>query len=297
MLHLRIYGPSRAIAEVGERLEDRGTARYVALAPGVRPGRSLLTAEIRPESADDVIDFLASRGVAHEDIALARLDEIGPIVPGQVGGHLIWADVLGQARRNARPVGRYLVLMVVAGVIAAFGVINLNAILIVGAMAVSPDTLPVVAACVGLVGRRPRLTGGALMTLFVGLGVTCVAALALTAFLDVFDLIPSGFVVGTSVLSGLATVNSATIGVALAAGIAGMLAFETRASSAVGVAISVTTIPAAAYLGVAGGLGEEDKAAGALAVLGANVALLLVGGTTTLLVQRWLAGRDRVARG
>ena len=39
-----------------------------------------------------------------------------------------------------------------------------------------------------------------------------------------------------------------------------MLALETRASSGVGVAISVTTIPAAAYLGVAAGLGEFDKA-------------------------------------
>ena len=46
-----------------------------------------------------------------------------------------------------------------------------------------------------------------------------------------------------------------------------MLAFETRASSGVGVAISVTTIPAAAYLGVAAGLGEASKALGALAVL------------------------------
>ena len=56
--------------------------------------------------------------------------------------------MLGQAARNARPVARYLVFMIVAGVIAAFGVINVNAILIVGAMAVSPDTLPVAAACV-----------------------------------------------------------------------------------------------------------------------------------------------------
>jgi uncharacterized hydrophobic protein (TIGR00271 family) len=234
--------------------------------------------------------------VAYEDIALARLDEIGPIAPGGAGGHLIWADVLGQARRNARPVGRYLVLMMVAGVIAAFGVINLNAILIVGAMAVSPDTLPVVAACVGIVGRRRHLTGLALLTLVVGLAVTCLAAIALTAFLDLLDLLPTGFVVGESALSGLATVNSATIGVALAAGVAGMLAFETRASSAVGVAISVTTIPAAAYLGVAAGVGQADKVPGALAVLGVNVALLLVGGTTTLVVQRWVAGRDRAGR-
>jgi hypothetical protein len=46
-----------------------------------------------------------------------------------------------------------------------------------------------------------------------------------------------------------------------------MLALETPASSAVGVAISITTIPAAAHL-VAASLGEAAKALGALAVLG-----------------------------
>lgn len=56
-------------------------------------------------------------------------------------------------------------------------------------------------------------------------------------------------------------------GTAVDAGIAGMLAPETRTSSAVGVAISVTTIPAAAYLGVVLGLGNTEQATGALAVL------------------------------
>jgi hypothetical protein len=74
-----------------------------------------------------------------------------------------------------------------------------------------------------------------------------------------------------------------------------MLAFETRASSAVGVAISVTTIPASAYLGVAAGLGKGSEAIGALAVLGVNVAMLLVGASLTLIAQRELARRE--ARG
>ena len=55
--------------------------------------------------------------------------------------------------------------MIVAGVIAAFGVIEANEILIVGAMAVSPDLLPIAATCVGLVGRRYRLAWRALVTL------------------------------------------------------------------------------------------------------------------------------------
>jgi hypothetical protein len=83
--------------------------------------------------------------------------------------------------------------------------------------------------------------------------------------------------------------------VALAAGVAAMLAMETRASSAVGVAISVTTIPAAAYFGVALAVDQFSKADGALAVLGVNVAMLLIGGTATLAVQRWLYQRPTAA--
>jgi hypothetical protein len=67
-----------------------------------------------------------------------------------------------------------------------------------------------------------------------------------------------------------------------------MLALETRASSAVGVAISVTTIPASAYLGVAAGVGDASKALGALAVLGINITMLLIAGSLTLLAQRAL---------
>ena len=109
------------------------------------------------------------RGVAPDDVALARVEEIGRPVRFRGGASLIWADVLGQARSNARPVARYLVLMIVAGVIAAYGVIEVNSVLIVGAMAVSPDVLPVAAACVALIGRRRRLAGRAIVTLAIGL--------------------------------------------------------------------------------------------------------------------------------
>ena len=80
--------------------------------------------------------------------------------------------------------------------------------------------------------------------------------------------------------------------VAFAAGIAAMLSFESGASAAVGVAISVTTIPASAYLGVAIGGGGIGQAGGALAVLAVNVALLILSGILTLLVQRILPNRS-----
>jgi hypothetical protein len=65
-----------------------------------------------------------------------------------------------------------------------------------------------------------------------------------------------------------------------------MLAIETRASAGVGVAISVTTIPAAAYFGIALGLGQAREATGALAVLSLNVLFLVIGAAGTLLLQR-----------
>jgi len=114
----------------------------------------------------------------------------------------------------------------------------------------------------------------------------------LSALLSLFGFLPNGFEVEQSSLSTLAKTDYSTVLIALAAGVAGMLSFETRASAAVGVAISVTTIPASAYLGVALGAGGIEHAFGALVVLLVNVALLIVGGTMTLLLQRWIPNRS-----
>jgi uncharacterized hydrophobic protein (TIGR00271 family) len=178
--------------------------------------------------------------------------------------------------------------MAVAGVIAAFGVIDANPILIVGAMVVSPDLLPATAACTGLVLRRSVLIRRGLVSLAVGLAVACLLAAAVTALLSVLGLLPTEFTPHQIGLTSLQHVEVETIIVALAAGVAGMLAVDTRTSGGVGVAISVTTIPAAAFLGVVAGVGELAKSLSALGVLGTNVAMMLLGGTIVLAIQRRL---------
>jgi hypothetical protein len=106
--------------------------------------------------------------------------------------------------------------------------------------------LPITAICTGLAVTRGRLVQRAALTLAAGLGAACLAAGVLTALLELLGVVPSAFHLGESVLNGLTTVNSSTVIVALVAGVAAMLALETRASSSVGVAISMTTIPASA---------------------------------------------------
>ena len=156
-------------------------------------------------------------------------------------------------------------------------------------MAISPDTLPITAAATALVLRRWRIAGRAVVALVCGLTVVCVVGGVMTWALNALALLPQDTQVNSSFLTGLSTVNISTPIVAFAAGVAGMLALETRASSAVGVAISVTTIPASAYFGVAAGLGKASEAGGALLVLGINVSMLLLAGSLTLLAQRALS--------
>lgn len=282
--------------EAARELEALAGSRHVLRSGDAASDRTVVTADLGPDTADVALRRMRALGIPGEDVVLLRLDAVGPATSSRPLAQVVWADLLSQAGANARPLARYLILMGCAGIIAAFGAIYDNGILVVGAMAISPDLLPITAIGTAVVLHRWALAGRALVTLAAGLGLACVVAALLTFALDVLDLMPGGFVLGdNALLENLSTVNGSTVLVALAAGVAGMLALETRASAAVGVAISVTTIPASAYLGVAAGIGEADKAAGALVVLGINVAMLVAGGAGVLRLQRRLEGPDQVS--
>jgi uncharacterized hydrophobic protein (TIGR00271 family) len=289
VLQLRVFGAEQVIAEVAGDLQGIPGSRHVFVTGDGGSGKAFVTADLADDAVDRALSRVRGLGLPSEDVVLLRLESIGPAVAQRPLASVVWADLLSQAGANARPLARYLVFMAAAGVIAAFGVIYANTTLVVGAMAISPDTLPICAAATALVLGRWRLAGRAVATLLIGLGCACVVGAVMTFLLHTLHLGPTQRVPGQKeFLAGLSTVNISTPIVAFAAGVAGMLALETRASSAVGVAISVTTIPASAYLGVAVGVGDASKALGALVVLGINITMLLIGGSLTLLAQRGL---------
>jgi uncharacterized hydrophobic protein (TIGR00271 family) len=301
VFHLRAYVRPGQVEDVSRALREQEGARHIVLS-GVTAdtGAALITAELDDEAADAAIAGLTAIGVNADDLSIARVEVVRPMTPEGMAlemstqsDTLVWSEVTDEAIDNVGLRPSYLAYMTVAGVIAAFGVLEHSAILIVGAMAVSPDLLPLTAAAVAIVGRRPRLLGKALGTLLPGLATAVAAAWAVTLVLDAFGIVSSDVDIQTGVVYGLAHVTVATVCVALAAGVAGMLSFESRASFAVGVAISVTTIPAAAYVGVAAGLGEWSGALGAATVLGVNLVVLLVAGATTLGIQTAIARRGR----
>jgi uncharacterized hydrophobic protein (TIGR00271 family) len=292
MLDLKVFGASGAMARVAARLDAMTGTAQVRVVEAARPGSSVVRADIAHDAVDGILDELDRLAVPAADVSISRIELVGQLAGRKDETGLVWADVVGVAGSNARLVGRYLAFMVVAGVVGCYGVVDRNPILVVGAMAVSPDLLPIAAIAVGVIGRDVKLARRALLTLVTGLGVAGIAAALLALLQDRLDLLPAGFNIHDTVLRGMADVSDETIVVALFAGVAGMLAIETRASAGVGVAISVTTIPAAAYFGIALGLGQARQATGALAVLSLNVLFLVIGAAGTLMFQRRGASRD-----
>ncbi len=292
MLQLRAYAPPDRADEVAATLGPINGVRHVVVGRRTLSGMVEVTGDVESEAADAVLDVLRGFDLGSDDVTLWRAASVQPLgwrrrkgVPAHESA--IWAEVLGRAREHARPGLRYLVYMVAAGVVAGVGVLNGSSILVVGAMALSPDLLPISATAVGIVERRRRLTLTALATLALGLTATAAAAASTTWILRIFDRVQDDLALAKSVLGpSLTTVGAGTVLVALAAGMAGMLAYETAGSAAVGVAISVTTIPAAAYFGDAIALSGYQDALGGLTVLGVNVLTIIVASTSTLMLQR-----------
>jgi hypothetical protein len=168
VLQLRVFGTPELIADVASQLEGIHGARHVIVSGNGAAGQALVTADLVDDAVDQAVETVKREGLAPEDVDLLRLESIGPAVAQRPLSSVVWADLLSLAGANARPLARYLVFMASAGVIAAFGVIYANTTLVVGAMAISPDLLPICAAATALVLRRWNLA----LRAFATTGVT-----------------------------------------------------------------------------------------------------------------------------
>jgi len=286
VLELRLHVPAASADSILERLSRAPGLSHLIVMPLSGTPTAVIIAELDTAFADAVLAEIDAMGLSAEATLIDhRTIPIGEEAHGP-GDNLIWADLIAQARVSSRAAPRYFALMAVAGIIAAMGILDANTVLIVGAMAVSPDLLPVVAACVGLAGRRPHLFARGFGTLAAGMLTAALAALIVTAILLAFGWTQHSAVPEKTFLGAIFSLDITSVIVAVTAGVAGMLAFETRGNAAVGVAISVTTIPAAAFIGVALAFGSTTEALHGLSILALNVACLLAGGTCMVLIQR-----------
>jgi uncharacterized hydrophobic protein (TIGR00271 family) len=299
MLRLDAFVPPERVDSVIATLAGLPGVRHMTTSARTVDEMVALTAEVDASSADAAIERLADLGIASNDLTLWRVPGIQPLgwhrrTQSQESDVQVWAEIVGRADENAKLAWIYLIFMASAGVIAGIGVLTGSAVLLVGAMAISPDLLPISASAIGIVERRWQLAVKAVRVLLIGLATGALGAFVATAVLRLFGRVPGDLrLADTAMGEALTELGPGSLIVAAVAGVAGMMAFERPGSAAVGVAISVTTIPAAAYVGAAIAMGRDDPMGDALMVLLANVVMLLLASSATLRLQQHARDRRR----
>lgn len=299
MLHLRLITPAARTGEVTSLLESTvGTAHLVVLPGAARdPEGDLVMCDVAREAGDELIAELRGLGldehgsISVEDIDLslsARADRAEVEAPGEGVDAVLWESLTGETHEESRLSLTYLAFLVVATMLAACGIMLDSAILIVGAMAVGPEFGPLAGVCTALVRRAPRLALRPLTALVVGFPLAMLATGAFTVAMDAAGLFTRKMYEQPHPVSEFVWEPDAkSFVVAVLAGIAGMLSLTSAKSGAlVGVAISVTTVPAAADAAMALSYGDLEAVSGSAQQLGINLAGILLAGTLTLLGQK-----------
>ncbi len=306
MYHVRIVVPGDLADDVLQLLDDERSACNLIYLPGAarHPEGDLILTDIAREDASIVLAGLRELRVDHEgSIAVAEVDfqlsdqmeRAMEHAGGSPADAIVWEEVTSRTSETAELNWTFAAFMVLAGLIAAVGILLDTPILIVGAMVVGPEFGPVAGICVALAQRRPRLALRSLTALAVGFPLTIGVVVVACVVFKAIGASPDGFDAASHGLSKIiASPGFFAFFVAFCAGIAGILSLTAAKSGAlIGVLISVTTIPAAANVGVAIAYGEWSSARGSLEQLAANLLSLVVAGTSTLLVERALYARRR----
>ncbi|MFB7410079.1 MULTISPECIES: DUF389 domain-containing protein [unclassified Streptomyces] len=301
MLHLRMIVPpdrTRAAVEVIE--STVGTTHLVVLPGAARvPSGDVVMCDVAREAGDELlkelralrIDQDGSIAVENIDFSLStRADTAEKEAPGEPADAVLWEQLEGATHEESTLSITYSAFMILATMIAACGVVLDNAILIVGAMAVGPEFGPLAGVCTAVVRREPRLAARSLIALIIGFAAAIAATTVFSLGMDALDLFSESRLDGDRPnTSFIWQPDPFSFVVALLAGIAGMLSLTSSKSGAlVGVAISVTTVPAGANAAVALSYGEFGQMWGSIEQLMLNLFGIMLAGVLTLYGQKLL---------
>ncbi|WP_030986178.1 DUF389 domain-containing protein [Streptomyces sp. NRRL S-1813] len=304
MLHLRLIVPADRTDEVLQLLETTvGTTHLVVLSGAARdPQGDVVLCDVAREAGDGLLarlramdlDRTGSIAIENIDLSLSRrADRAEDEAPGEGADAVLWESLTDATHEESTLSATYLAFLTLATMIAACGVVLDNAILIVGAMAVGPEFGPLAGICTALVQRAPRLAWRSVQALLVGFALAMVVTVGFSLFMDAAGLFRvEALEAARPNTNFIYRPDWFSFVVAVLAGIAGVLSLTSAKSGAlVGVAISVTTVPAAANAAVALGYQEYGQAWHSMEQLLLNLAGIVIAGTLTLAAQKLLWAR------
>ncbi|MCX5368574.1 DUF389 domain-containing protein [Streptomyces sp. NBC_00015] len=306
MLHLRLITPSGSTDDVVALIENTVGTTHLVVVPGAarNPAGDVVMCDVAREAGDELLSGLQRLGldetgsIAVENIDLSlslRADKAEAEAPGEGADAVLWEHLTDATHEESTLSVTYLAFITLATMIAACGVVLDNAVLVVGAMAVGPEFGPLAGVCTSIVQRAPRLALRSLIALLVGFAVAMAATVGFSLFMDAIDLFSKAQLEADRPQTGFVYAPDAfSFIVAVLAGAAGTLSLTSAKSGAlVGVAISVTTVPAAANAAVALSYGDMAQTRGSTEQLLLNLLGIILAGTLTLLAQKWFWSKQR----
>lgn len=273
-------------------------ATHVTVLPGVavQPVGDVVEADVTRESVDGVLSSLRGLGIDRAggvtletiDTTLSdAADAAEQAAPGDPMDAVIWEEVVARTGEESRLSISFQVFLTIACLLAAIGAITDSSVTVVGAMVLGPEFGPLAAVAVGAVLRRGDLVKRGIVALGVGFPLAMAVTAAASVLFDALGLLSTAALDNLDQVDFIYKVGPFSFIVALLAGAAGMLALTSaKSASLVGVFISVTTVPAAAFAAVALVEGRYTQALGSAAQLAINVIGIVVAAVAVLVVSR-----------
>lgn len=298
MLHMRVVTPTGRTDAVRDLLVAEPGATHVTVLAGiaVQPVGDVVEADVARESVDGLLGSLCELGIDRDggvtleviDTTLSdRADAAEEAAPGDGTDAVIWDDLVARTGEESRLSISFQAFLAIACLLAAIGAITDSPVTVVGAMVLGPEFGPLAAVAVGTVLRRRDLVARGATAIAVGfpasMAVTAVAAL----LLDATGLLSTSLLDDLDQVDFIYDVGPFSLIVAVLAGAAGMLALTSaKSASLVGVFISVTTVPAAAFASVALVEGRFAQAGQSALQLLVNIVGIVVAAAAVLLIAR-----------
>jgi uncharacterized hydrophobic protein (TIGR00271 family) len=306
MIHLRVVSPPDLTDVLVPQLQAEPAVLNLSVFPSAvsNPDGDAVQFDVLQSAADDVIGRLRDLGVEQRgsvmlqdvDVALsARADSASAQGMRFQQFTPVWTEVEARIRLGGSYPPSWFVLLVIAGLIGAVGILTNSEILIIGAMVVGPEYGAILSLAFGATRHDYARARQDVVALVVGFILAVAGALLLSLVIRGAGLEPRLYALGIRPVSNLIdTPNWFSFIVALLAGVVGVVSVtEARSSTLIGVFISVTTIPAASDVGVSLAFGAGGEAWGSTLQLLLNVTVLTAVAVVGLPVQRAIWRRAR----
>lgn len=304
MMRFRVTVPTELTDDVLEVFSGNEAVSQLAIMRGasLEPAGDIVMADVAREAANDVVDRLDDLGLGecgtiHMEPVRSWKSEAAlkaqRVAPGASADAVVWTDVTQRAYEDSELNWTYLCFMTLATLLAAIAIVVDSQVLVIGAMVLGPEFVPIAALGLAVVRRRGGLLRRAARTLVVGFLVAIMVATVLSLVARGLGWVSETDVTGSR--PGTEFIYSPdkwSFIVALIAAAAGVLSLTSdKLGGLSGVFISVTTVPAAGNVGLGLAVGAWGEVSSSLVQLGLNISGMVMAGWLTLAVQQLVWSR------